>query len=112
MPSSPATTLPGNWRPPARPRVQQDSDLAQPARQLVLDAACEGLCAAARAPEHLTHAAQGEAEMPYAARLGVRCRLCARGERAVARGIRREGDGERGLEDTQEKDRDCALTAP
>jgi hypothetical protein len=92
---------PGELVPPVLGRVQHDRDLAQPARQLVLDAADEGLRAGAGAPERLAHAAQGEAELPRAARLGVRCGWGTRGEWCAALEIRREGDGKRGLEDGQ-----------
>lgn len=80
-------------------RVQHDRDFAQPARQLGLDAADESLRARARAPERLAHAAQREAKLPRAARLGIRCGWSASGEWCTALEIRREGDGERGLED-------------
>jgi hypothetical protein len=85
--------------PTFRGRVQYDSNFAQPTRQLVLDATDQGLRVGAGAPERFTHAAQGETELPCAARLGVGRGWGARGERSAAREVRREGDGEGGLED-------------
>ena len=84
-----------------RGRVQHDSDLVQPARQLVLHTSDERLRAGAGAPERFAHAAQGEAELSRAACLGIWCRCYALGERRTAWEIRREGDGEGGLEDGQ-----------
>ena len=84
-----------------RGRVQHDSDLAQPTRQLALDTTDERLRAGAGAPESFAHAAQGEAELPCAACLGVWCGCYALGERCTAWEIRRERDGEGGLEDGQ-----------
>lgn len=69
--------------------------------QRVLGAANEGLRADARVPERLAHVTKGEAELPSAARLGIRGGRSALREKRAARGVRPEGDEGRCLEDGQ-----------